>query len=66
MMTLWLHAMEAAFVLFLAALYALVWRGGEPGGAWKRGAWKWVMLAAGAFAVWAFALGRIPIPFQGS
>jgi len=61
-MTFWLPLMEAALVLFLLALYALVWRGGERGGGFKRGAWKWALLALLAFATWAAALSRIPHP----
>lgn len=61
-MTFWLPLMEAAFVLFLAALYALVWHCGESSGGFKRGAWKWALLAACAFAAWALSLSRIPRP----
>jgi hypothetical protein len=61
-MTFWLPLMEAGFVFFLVALYALVWRGGTRDGGFGRGAWKWILLAAAAFAVWALALGRIPRP----
>lgn len=58
----WLHVMEVAFVLFLLALFALVWRGGERGGGFKRGAWKWALLAALAFGAWAWALSAVPRP----
>lgn len=61
-MTFWLPLMEAAFVLFVLALYALVWRGGERSGGFRRRSWKWVALALGAFAAWALALSRIPRP----
>ncbi len=61
-MTLWLPVMEAAFVLFLFALYSLVWRGAGRGGGLEHGAWRWALLAASSFAVWALALSRIPRP----
>lgn len=61
-MTFWLPVMEAAFVLFVLALYALVWRGGQSGGGFGRGWWQWALLAGCAFAAWALALSRIPRP----
>ncbi len=54
--------MEAAFVLFLLALYLLVWRGTKRGGGLERAWWQWAVLAAASFAVWAVALSRIPRP----
>ena len=61
-MTLWLPVMEAAFVLFVLALYALVWRGGKREGGFGRAWWKWALVAGCAFALWALALSRIPRP----
>ena len=61
-MGFWLHVMEAAFVLFLVALFALVWRGGKREGGFKPGAWKWALLALLTFAVWAWALSQVPRP----
>lgn len=59
---MWLFAVEAAFVGFIASLFALVWRGFDRDGAARRGALAWGVAAVLCFALLCVALPRVPRP----
>ena len=60
---MWLTITLATFAIFLSSLFAFVWLGCNRDGSIKRRGALWLALAAGSFALWAYALARVPPPY---
>ena len=60
---MWLTITLATFALFLSSLFAFIWLGCNPDGSIKRRGALWLAVSAGSFALWAYALPRVPPPY---
>lgn len=52
----------AGFLGFVASLFAVVWRGFDGEGNTQPALWRWIYCAAFFFALFVFALPRLPAP----
>jgi hypothetical protein len=59
---MWLWAMQIGWVGFLLALCGFILRGCQRDGGLQPGAWRWLLLSGGCFALWMVALKQIPVP----